>query len=905
MDASGLDGKESITSLGNNINLDDHQRWITPNPSPWELQELERERLRGSNIEVQQWLQQQPNSQPSRDTFINSQSLHIRKRRTNDIIDHVDDVFGAKSKPSSIQTTGSSTTTALHTRSPPPFNTALPVNEPLQRSRPALQSSESLATTSDRKIRYHDNGNHDEGRPPDTLTSQDWSIISATSSGPQTRGVHKGSSVQPLQKTRWSLTGTDASSASKKLPKRQNSRSTDDETTGKHPFPKRYRSGQNGHPFKSPPSSGSANLALPATSFSLDVSVDTTQGIQRRTRDIPSSSSPGGSGSGSSSAQRDEAARSLTRRLVSHEHFEDACETCFFWLFDPEQFSSSERHACCGRKDEISHIITHAVDHHGLVRGKDPRNHSRKYLTSCQTYSPFMKAKGNCPECSSLYKWKNGDFMDPAHQGVVLCLRCWRKFDKKEMQDHMAGPMCAYNTEQAKSKKVCILYTTFCSETKLPSGPPKNMAPRKSHHRSTPAKHHGSNSRQQANSQPVRQPASSQTPQGLHQVSPQLVDERSKQRSSQMSALRPSNQGQSLMERSTSASHQQATRSHTQQSTSENPFLWQQSNTQEPVPQPIGFVPVYATPQRGFVAVSPMMGMMQRNRNQGIIQSFCPPTAETASFGNMQNNGRSSGHGIRQQQTPFQARNMLLSPGQYHPVQQPLRQTQQKSHQPTPRSMGQAQQQFRQNASSTQLPPNRLVGFGFPQQSLNHFPVPNHALGDAQQQSHVQPISTFTDSATYTDQEIDIFRASFDAVNGSRPQDQIATPVNDFDATISLSGIQSLPSRLQSSPSLVPSTTGESMGLLQSPIVDEPLWLQEEANEVDMNLSWTDYIGLHPDLQTPFEMSDPPPRQSRDRPQGLAPESHIPAEQQATVENDSGYYSGVFDTELDVNKMFM
>ncbi|KAJ4266468.1 hypothetical protein NW762_004453 [Fusarium torreyae] len=764
MDARGLDGKESITSHGN-INLNDHQLWINPNPSTWQLQEQERERLRGSNIGVQQWLQEQPNSQPSQDTFINSQSLYIRKRRTYDVIDHVDDVFGAKSKPSSVQTTGSSTTTTLHTLSPPLFNTALPVNEPLQRSRPALPPSEPPATTSDRKIRYHDNGNHDEGRPPDISTSQGWSTISATSSGPQTRGAHKGSSVPPRQQTRWPSTGTDASSASKKLPKRQNSRSTDDETTGKHPFPKRYRSGHSSHSLHrtSPPSSGSAKSALPATSVSLEASVSTTQGLQRRTRDISSSSSS--SGSGSSSAQRDEAAQSLVLRQVSHEHFKNVSETCFFWLFDPEQFSSSERGACCGRKDEISHIITHAVDHHGLIRGKDPRNPSPGLPRIC----------------------RRADRIIDQHQPNTTV--------PIQNSKPMAGQIV--NLLKDKHTKVFV--------------------------RLTPG----------------------------------------------------------------------------------NPFLWQQTNNQQQAPEPIGYVPVYATPQPGVVSVSPMM---QRNGNQETFQSFCPPMVGTPSFGYMQSN--TPEYVFRQQQTQFQTQNVLFPPGQYQRPQQPLRQAHHSSHQPPPRTIGQTQQQFRRNASPTELPQDGLPGLGFSQQSFYHFSAPNPAypaLSEGQQQPHVQPLSTGTDSTGYTDQGPDLYQASFDAVSAPQPQDQITTPINDLDATISLSGIQSLPPRLQSSPSLVPSTTGEPVGFLHSPNVEEPRWLQglselgEETDDVGMDLSLLDYnyIGLNPELQTTFETADPPPRQPQDRLEDLAPESQIPAEQQASLEKDSGYYSG------DVNNMFM
>ncbi|KIL91467.1 hypothetical protein FAVG1_05083 [Fusarium avenaceum] len=286
-------------------------------------------------------------------------------------------------------------------------------------------------------------------------------------------------------------TDSSASSASKKLPKRQNSCSTDDETTSEYPLAKRHRSELKSHALHhmSPVSYGSVSSTQPAAILPPEASIDATQGIQRQVCDILSSSSSFSSShieTGASTTQRDEEAGGITRRLVSPQDFEDACETCVFWLFSPEQFSSSDRRACYGRKEEISRIITHIADHHGLIRGRDPRNASRKYLVSCQIHDPLVKGTGACVKCSSLHKWNDRDSMDLTHNGVVVCLRCWRKFSKKEMKVHMDGPLCDYNTECSKARKVWILYTAFCSETQLPSKPPQNRTPRKSSHRLSP-----------------------------------------------------------------------------------------------------------------------------------------------------------------------------------------------------------------------------------------------------------------------------------------------------------------------------------------------------------------------------------------------------------------------------------
>lgn len=254
----------------------------------------------------------------------------------------------------------------------------------------------------------------------------------------------------------------------------------------KHAFSKRNRSGLKSHAshHTSPASYGSDNLAQPATSLPLEELVGVAHGAQRQVRVIPlSSSSSSHIDTGTSSAQRDDAAGSPARRLVLPQDFEDTCESCVFWLFSPEQFSSSERRACHGRKEEISHIITHIADHHGLIRRRDLKNPSRKYLASCKTYDTLMKVKGNCTKCSSLYEWNDEDRTDLTHHGVAICLHCWRKFSKKEMKVHMAGPLCGYDAECSKARKVWILYTAFCSETQLPSKPPQTRTLRKSSHR--------------------------------------------------------------------------------------------------------------------------------------------------------------------------------------------------------------------------------------------------------------------------------------------------------------------------------------------------------------------------------------------------------------------------------------
>ncbi|KIL93230.1 hypothetical protein FAVG1_03207 [Fusarium avenaceum] len=423
MDASPSQGFDSENSTQtregiDNIELNTHELWNELNPSDWQLAEYERDQLRGNDVVVQHWLQNQGNSQPAQGIFINSQSLHQRKRETSNLLVHVENVFGTSSKPSSAQAARTCDPTALRPRNPTASNIIPSIDERWsQKPRPTVQSTKPSSTTADRKAGYPDNDNHDGGRPPSNWITQERSTISATPFRPESRGALKQSVDPSSQQTAWSVAGTNTSSSSKKPPKRQNSRSIDDDTSRKHAFSKRNRSAINDHSWRrtSPTSSSSVHtgLAIPQKPV-VAVTPAFQQGIPGNAV-LSAYNDPSSSG-----ARRDRSLHNQTSKLVSYEDFEDRCETCTFWLYDPVQYTSTERQACRGRKEEVSHIITHVCDHHGLVRGRDP----------------------------------NKDFADSEHHGVALCLRCWSKFDKKGMQTHMTEPLCTYNSEQLKQKKV-------------------------------------------------------------------------------------------------------------------------------------------------------------------------------------------------------------------------------------------------------------------------------------------------------------------------------------------------------------------------------------------------------------------------------------------------------------------
>lgn len=124
-------------------------------------------------------------------------------------------------------------------------------------------------------------------------------------------------------------------------------------------------------------------------------------------------------------------------------------------------------------------------------------------------------------------------------------------------------------------------------------------------------------------------------------------------------------------------------------------------------------------------------------------------------------------------------------------------------------------------------------------------------------------------------------------------------PFYDRDAIVSLSDIVS---QVQSTPSRVPSTAGESMGLMhRSPKVDEKLWLEHIDDFNDMNF---DHMGSNPELRVTVEMVEPQFHQPEEKLKDQKPNGQISSLLRSALEQDSGYrtQSGIFDG--DPNTMF-
>ncbi|KAF4954781.1 hypothetical protein FGADI_5079 [Fusarium gaditjirri] len=877
---SGRANSDQNVESNENIDLGNPPRWTEL--TDWELEQLEEQQRRGSSLQVATWLHHQPNSQPSQNTFITSRSLPQRQLDNYKVIDRVDDVLKKGRRPST-QAIGTPSTTGPRSRHITASSNVTSIDERLmQRPRPLSQSFLPLGTPSERQIRYTDNGNHDEGRPPGMATPQGHSA-STTLSGPPTRGTHKQPTCSISQQTAWSVAGTDTSSGSKKVPKRQNSRSTDDEATGKYQLAKRYRSGHKNQsvPRTSSASSGPSRFPQQGTSVPLQT-IDDTQAPQRPTRNIqPLSAS---SGLNSSNVRRDGPVHTRPNNLVTPEDFTGACETCFFWLYDPKRFSSPERHACSGRKDEISHIVTHATDHHGLIRGKDPYYTARKYLTSCRTFDPSIKAKGNCGKCDSLHKWKEQDFSDQEHSGKVLCLRCWCTFEKKGMKDHMAEPLCDYNAEQPKEKKVYILYTTFCSVTVKPSGPPKNMPPRKSNSRNPAIKYNRTNQRQQSNNQTQHRPLMEQSTRDLRPATSKAPHGQGKAKANSASAVSPATQDRSRAEMPNQFPQQAMRNPSNPQAAPPHPLSWQQQSVQ----QPIALMIYNTSPE----LVAGMVKNMQRNGIQGVTQSPYSPMSQATSFGSLQ--GGSSSYSFQSQQAhpQPQAQAQSLFPPSY-----PNSSWQPSFQQPRPQAFSQGPSQ---NGDFTRLQPASAPN-NLSQQSFD--PFLTHKTATSDRQGSRMQVPTSINSPVYNDDKM-LFGACFDAANADPNlfQDP-AMPINDRDAIVALSDIVS---QVQSTASRVPSTAGESMGLMQrSPKVEEKLWLDQPFDDFnDMNF---DHMGSNPELRVTVEMVEPPFRQPEEKPQDLKPDSQLSPMLCNALEQDSGYgtQSGIFDgPDMDLNTMF-
>lgn len=820
------------------IDLDPSQ-YIAPLQTDWGIQEQQREHERKSRDKASQWVNRQDSSRPAPGAIINSLPLGERMRHNDEIVGLINNILPQtshsdtrKSKPSSIQPTSASASAiaiaARHNWCQPASADGNTFQDRLLRSNAAFQAPESTPPFADRNSKYHDTGHHDEGRPPDRFGSDVWHASLSLQTAPPTRGVKEEHSPHPgLHEVHWASTNpseADTCSMTRKQPKRQNSRLTDDEQ-GTRRWQKRHRTGLKGRLSRtSPAGAGSTNSPRqPANRIPQTYSGRSQQQTQREPQ-----SHPDPNPSSSSSFQDDQLECSPDCKF-SDKNFVGSEETCFFWLHNNAKYSTAGRNACQGRKIEISHIVTHAVDHHGLIRAKDPRYTNRAYLMSCQRHDPGTKATGTCAKCKSLHDWRDADFDDEGHHGTTLCLRCWRGFTKTDMKAHLAGPLCSYNAEQPKSMKVYILYTTFCSKHDPPSAPPNFDTP--SHGRRPAKARSRSAARDPQQKQQGRNPRTSQqamqeTPNG-----------------GQFRPLQPTGKSnKSATSRRPAASHLQVP--------SRNPQRQQRSPSQTPAS--LSSSPWERSATRGFEPQSPLrpdihrpMQMQQAmSQETGNLSLSSPPMRQSNSHG------------------------QAFQPAHMQP------------------SLGQSQDSLCQPSPSVHQSPIHEVSQEFDSESLEQLLRSIQALPNQRGQGLLaQP--AYQDP---TNQQLSgsfIYTGSFQ--ESAMPTIQTTTPIDDFNMVLPLETPFFQPTPSQATASQVPSTMGEPLPI-PSPDMDEPSWLPDLDND-DEPIGFFQHIGSNPALQASIGRQDAPIRQQTLRPQGSPPDGSILFGQHTKIDQDSTYES--------------
>lgn len=751
------------TQSVDSIELD--PQYDLPPPTEWSIEELQREFERQSSARASQWVNRQDSFRPASGAIINSLPLDERMRQNDQIVGLVDNILHqnshsdtSKPKPLSIQTTPAFAIAAHRNHDKDT------IQHSLLGSNAAFQAPEPTPSFSDRNSKYHDTGHHDEGRPPDTFGSVGWHPSLSPQTTPPTRGVKEEHSPRPgLHEVQWASTNpseTDTCSVTRKQPKRQNSRLTDDErsTRRRQKRPKTVRRLPRNSPAVPGPSQQAANR-IPHT--------DHGRSRQHTQREPQSYPDPGPS---SSNFQNDRV-ECRSGCQFSEKNFIGREETCFFWLSNNAKYSTPGRVACQGRKIEISHIVTHAVDHHGLIRGRDPRHSNRGYLMSCRKHDPETKATGTCGKCKALHEWRDADFDDPGHHGTTLCLRCWREFTKSDLKEHLAGPLCTYMAEQPKSTKVYILYTTFCSKDDPPSAPPNFETPS-----------HGRKPTKGRNKSVAREPQPKQ--QGRNQRTSQQTPQESSN-GNQFRSLQPTGKSDKPPRRP-GASHLEVP--------AQNPPRPSKPAQRPPSQPSLSLNPSWRqTATRGFQSQSPLSPEIYRQVRQGMS-----PEDNSLALSSLPMR-QSNSHG-----QSFQSANMQRSLSDMHnPLRQPAQSAHQSPiHEVSPQFDNEALQQLMQYIEEA-LPNQRG------QSSLSQ-------LG-YQDPNNQQLYDTFISTGNFHESGV--------------PQIH-TTPIDDFNMALQLETSFFQPTPSQATASQVASTMGEPQPM-PSPDMNEPKYLLPDPDDED------------------------------------------------------------------------
>lgn len=167
--------------------------------------------------------------------------------------------------------------------------------------------------------------------------------------------------------------------------------------------------------------------------------------------------------------------QNASESTLSDDTFEDLWAYCPFRLHDPTEF---EFEACKTRRIAVSHVITHMIKGHRILRGAshDDSTRPEKYLVLCSSVESY-NLRG-CSRCRRVASWTRDDLVDNAsHIGPAICLRCYEAFDRRQdLWFHLRhSPLCLDKGQLlSKSTKAHLLYKTFCSKVTPPSWIPPN-----------------------------------------------------------------------------------------------------------------------------------------------------------------------------------------------------------------------------------------------------------------------------------------------------------------------------------------------------------------------------------------------------------------------------------------------
>lgn len=185
---------------------------------------------------------------------------------------------------------------------------------------------------------------------------------------------------------------------------------------------------------------------------------------------VPERRDSGQDGSQSQLSHNGNILHSQSSRRLSDDQFVDLWPYCFFHAYHPGRFASDDWKSCRTPNKAISHVVTHAIRRHGLIRGVHQCGQGRltKYLTACRDLHLQETSHFNCLKCKRIAEWTEDDVKSLArtHKGPSVCLRCYAALQSRmDLWLHLHAPVTCPDREQSftKAKKSRILYEVFCS----------------------------------------------------------------------------------------------------------------------------------------------------------------------------------------------------------------------------------------------------------------------------------------------------------------------------------------------------------------------------------------------------------------------------------------------------------